>query len=62
LNGSPEDIEINEEIAVNEAISHPSHKTPRDLWILLAVVVRYLISGFTENLKTPDNCILSHAI
>ena len=51
FDSSPEDGEVNEKIPVNEAISHASHKTPRDLWMLLAIVIRYLVGSFAENLK-----------
>lgn len=62
MNGSPKDIKVNKEISVNEAISHARHKAPRNLWVLLAIILRYLIGSFTENLKTPNDRILSHAV
>gem|GEM_PF-3078208 len=47
---------------MNETISHSRHKAPGDLWMLLAIIFRYLIGGFAEDLETPNDRVLSHAI
>lgn len=62
LDGSPQDIEVNEEIAMNETISHSRPIAPRNLWMLLAIIFRYLTGGFAENLETPNDRVLSHTI
>ncbi|HKT39148.1 MAG TPA: hypothetical protein VJR48_12310 [Ktedonobacterales bacterium] len=47
---------------MNETISHSRPIAPRNLWMLLAIIFRYLTGGFAENLETPNDRVLSHTI
>lgn len=54
LDNVPDEVVVDTEVAVDQAVSHASHTPPFDLGVFLFEIGGNPLGGFSDNLETPD--------
>jgi hypothetical protein len=54
LGDVPDKFVVDTEVVVNQAVTHASHGTPIEGWILRAEVPRNLLDRFSDDFKAPN--------